>query len=171
MALLVSDPPRSGSSGPGGFHYPPSTLPQYGVSRRFSICRPQTAREQDQRECPRRSLRCVLVLIDTTTGKDAGVAIPAECGNLSNGGLYAIVPMGYGVAIGRRYTFQLAVGECGPESASRQLLSQQGEVIRAELLIEENGYADHVGIGVRLSGPCAGLVPMSVPVGHDVLGV
>jgi len=91
---------------------------------------------------------------------DTQVAIPAECTNIGNGGLYATVPIGYGVAIGQRYTFQLTIGERGPEPGSRQLVSQQGEIVRVELMLGEDGYADRIGIGVRLTGPRAGLIPM-----------
>lgn len=95
-------------------------------------------------------------------GEGAGkpIGIPAECSNISQGGLYGVVPIGYGVAIGQRYKFQLTIGERGPEPGSRQVVSQQGEVVRAELLLGEDGYGDRVGIGVRLFGPRTGLVPM-----------
>lgn len=99
-----------------------------------------------------------MLLIASTAGQDARVAIPAECRNLSDSGLYAIVPMGYGVAIGRRYIFELAAGESGMKPGSRQLVSQQGEVTRAELLFGENWHADHIGIGVRMTGSCSGLL-------------
>ena len=121
----------------------------------------QATWEKERRQWPRRSLRCALTLIDNTgEPKSDPVVISAECSDVSNGGLYGIVPIGYGVAIGQRYTFQLTIGERGPEPGSRQVVSQQGEIVRAELLLGESGYGDRVGVGVRLFGPRSGLVPM-----------
>lgn len=118
-------------------------------------------RESEKRQAPRRSLSCSLSLIGGPRGSRAApVTVPADCCNISSGGLYAIVTIGYGVAIGQRYTFQLTVGERGPEPGTRQIVSQQGEVMRAELLLGEDGYGDRIGIGVRLFGPRAGMVPM-----------
>ena len=118
-------------------------------------------RDEEKRQWPRRSLRCALKLINLTRGQvTEPTAVPAECSNISNGGLYAVVPIGYGVAIGQRYNFQLSVGERGPEPGARQMVSQQGEIMRAELLLGEDGYGDRVGVGVRLFGPRSGLVPM-----------
>jgi len=125
------------------------------------------ARESEKRRLPRRSLQCELTMVNSIgVGGDGGkpAAIPAECSNISQGGLYAVVPIGYGVAIGQRYRFELTVGERGPEPGSRQVVSQQGEIVRAELLLGEDGYGDRVGIGVRLHGPRTGLVPMPMTV-------
>jgi len=135
-------------------------LPGATISSGLDFCWRPVAREKEAREYPRRALRCRVTLFDSTATKEAGAVIPAECSNFSNGGLYAVVPMGYGVAIGRRYTFELAIDEPGPEPDHRQVFSRQGEITRAELLFGKNGYADHVGIGVRLFGPCSGLVPV-----------
>ena len=87
-------------------------------------------------------------------------AIEAECINIGDGGLFAILPINVPVAIGQRYTFRLNIGERGPEPGSRQRVSQQGEIIRLELLLGQTGYADRIGIGVRLFGPRCGIVPM-----------
>jgi hypothetical protein len=119
----------------------------------------QATRESEKRRFPRRSLQCTLTMLDRV-GAGQPMGIPAECSNISQGGLYAVVPIGYGVAIGQRYKFQLTIGERGPEPGSRQTVSQQGEIVRAELLLGEDGYGDRVGIGVRLFGPRTGLVPM-----------
>jgi len=126
---------------------------------RFIAAGQQTGRAQENRQCSRRSLHCAVALVDHAGEKDERVVISAECTNVCNGGVFAIVPMGYGVAIGQRYTFQLAVRERGPEAGSPQIVSQPGEIVRVELLLGEDGYADQLGIGVRLFGPRTGLLP------------
>jgi len=133
-----------------------STSPKYWIGR-WQV----PLRNEEKRQCPRRTLRCSLALSDNAIdGKGEPRTVPAECLNISTSGLYGIVPIGYGVAIGQRYTFRLTIGERGPEPGSRQVVSQQGEIVRAELLLGEDGYGDRVGIGVRLFGPRTGLVPM-----------
>ena len=62
--------------------------------------------------------------------------------------------------MGQRYTFQLAIPERGPEPGSRQVVSQQGVIVRTELLINPKGEGDRVGIGVQLIGQRAGVIPM-----------
>ena len=141
---------------------PPPLRSRKAEAASNSMMRWQRAgREKEKRQWPRRSLRCPLTLIDNAgEPKSNAVVISAECSDVGNGGLYGIVPIGYGVAIGQRYTFELTIGERGPEPGSRQVVSQQGEIVRAELLLGEDGYGDRVGVGVRLFGPRSGLVPM-----------
>ncbi len=141
----------------------PARLPRSQTSSTVVIRWQRATTGTEKRQWPRRSLRCALVLNSSVVEPQAKlVTVPAECSDISNGGLCAIVPLGYGVAIGQRYTFQLTIGERGPEPGSLQTVSQQGEIVRAELLLGEDGYADRVGIGVRLFGPRSGLVPMPV---------
>lgn len=159
MAVSTSSPTRAVGSAPS--FAPLAGLPRPKSPSNFMARWAPPPREQEKRQCRRRSLRCKVVLIDGgTEDKDNPVVIPAECLNVGDGGLYAMVRMGYGVAIGKRYTFRLTIGERGPEPDSGQVVSQRGEVVRAELLLGEDGYADRVGIGVRLFGPRSGLVPM-----------
>jgi len=102
-----------------------------------------------------------MTLVDHSPGNDVQAhSVPADCLNVSDVGLYGIVPIGYGVAMGQRYTFQLAIGERGPEPGSRQVISQQGVIVRTELLINPRGEADLVGVGVQLTGRRAGVIPM-----------
>lgn len=115
-------------------------------------------REQERRFHPRRPLSCAATLVDH--GNESSSLIPAECANIGHGGLYASVPIGHGVAIGKRYTFELQIGETGPEPGSRHTVSQRGEIVRAELMLGEGGYADRVGVGVRFCGPRSGDVPL-----------
>ena len=119
-------------------------------------------RAEEKRQCPRRSLHCRASLVNEAGTKDDVIIISAECTNVSSNGLFAILPMGYGLAIGQRRTFRLAVRECGPETGSENIVSQDGEIVRVELLLGEDGHSDQIGIGVRLFGPRAGLLPTSV---------
>ena len=117
--------------------------------------------DEENRQCRRRGLRCKMALIDDTGGPDAQPqSIPGDCFNISNTGLYGIIPIGFGVGIGQRYTFQLTVGEPGPEPGSFQVVTQQGLVVRSELLMSSDGQTDRTGIGVQLVGQRSGLIPM-----------
>jgi len=100
-------------------------------------------------------LSCPEDISDTQPARIVGDAV-----EFGDGGLYGVVPIGYGVAIGQRYTFQLSISERGPEPGSGQMITQQGVVVRTELLINADGEGDRVGIGVRLFGQRCGLVPM-----------
>jgi len=116
---------------------------------------------EEKRQCHRRDLRCKMTLINHSPGEDVQAhPVPADCLNVSDGGLYGVVPIGYGVAMGQRYTFQLAIPERGPEPGSDQVISQQGVIVRAELLINPKGEGDRIGIGVQLLGCRAGVIPM-----------
>ena len=86
------------------------------------------------------------------------MTIPGQCFNISQGGLYAIVPGGYQVATGQSYNFEMAVAECGPEPGTQQVVSQRGRIVRMDLLLGASG--NQLGIGVRLVGPRHGMVPM-----------
>ncbi len=128
--------------------------PGYESAWRASLAR------DDRRQIGRRSLCCQLILIDDVAdGRPDPQAIPAECLNVSDGGLYGIVPIGFGVARGQRYTFRLLTNERGPEPGS-QVVSQQGVIIRTELLVGADGTGDRVGVAVRLCGQRRGVVPM-----------
>jgi hypothetical protein len=117
--------------------------------------------DEEKRQCNRRGLRCKISLIDHSPGDDVQAhPVPADCLNVSDSGLYGVVSLGYGVAMGQRYTFQLAIPERGPEPGSRQVVSQQGLIVRTELLINSKGEGDRVGIGVQLIGQRAGVIPM-----------
>jgi hypothetical protein len=115
--------------------------------------------QDDRRQCFRRPLHCAMLLIEGD-GRDERDTVPGECLNVSDGGLYGTVPLGYGVAIGQRYTFRLVVGERGPEPGATQLVSQQGVVLRTELLVGRGDAPDRLGIAVRLTGHRSGMIPM-----------
>lgn len=119
-------------------------------------------RDVEKRQCARRPLRCPLLLIDELMDSEDGHVqeIPAECMNISDSGLFGVVPIGYGVAAHQRYTFKLTIGECGPEPGQHQIVTQPGHILRAELLLGDSGEVDRIGIAVRLYGHRHGMVPM-----------
>lgn len=114
----------------------------------------------DRRACSRRSLRCLMQMIDVSLDPVAqeSRAIPAECLNISDWGLYGTVKIGYGAAIGQRYIFRLRFKGLGPEPGAIRLVSQEGIIMRTELLLGKDG--DRVGMSVRLCGHRSGMVPM-----------
>ncbi len=110
----------------------------------------------EKRQCPRRSLHCSVQMIPLATDQQPhpADAITAECWNISEGGLYATVPIGYGMAVGQRYVFRLRTRELGPDG--QQVVLRQGVVLRTELQLSSDG--DQVGVGVRFCGHRSGVL-------------
>jgi hypothetical protein len=126
-----------------------------GFLRRWEVA----TRDREKRQGRRRSLHCPVLLTGDEDGRKEK-QIQAQCINIGDSGLFAVVPASANVAIGQRYTFRLDIGERGPEPGCHQSVAQQGEIIRLELLLGEDGYADRIGVAVRLCGPRCGIVPM-----------
>lgn len=123
--------------------------------------RMHTAGPDERRQCYRRELCCDLQLIDNVMSDPMTARIvPGRCLDVSDAGLYATVPLGHGVTIGQRYTFRIMVPERGPEPGATQVVSQQGVIVRTELLVGCEGIEDRLGVGVRLTGHRSGVVPM-----------
>lgn len=116
--------------------------------------------KDDRRQGLRRTLRCRMALVENPHAGDDGATVPGECLNIGHGGLYGTVALGYGVAMGQRYTFRLHIPERGPEPGAIQTVTQQGLIVRTELLMGESGENDRIGIAVRFTGHRTGLVPM-----------
>jgi hypothetical protein len=119
-----------------------------------------TIDDSEKRLSERHSYNNKVFMLNGTSDDGTPKPIPAECTNISDSGLYAIVPFGYGVALKQHYYFQLTINKPGPEQGSWNLVSQRGEIMRVELLFGEDGHADHIGIGVRLFGPRTGTLPI-----------
>jgi len=152
---------RPGIREPGGhiYHRPSDRFPVASNSGTFLRRWEIATGEKEKRQGRRRTLRCSVQLFNDA--EDNGQPpLTAECLNIGDGGLFAVLPSNVGVAIGQRYTFRLIIGERGPEPGHRQCVTQKGEIIRLELLLGQEGYADRIGIGVRLFGPRSGIVPM-----------
>lgn len=115
----------------------------------------------DYRQYRRRPLRCSMLLIESGDQEsDQVAAIPGECFNVSEGGLYGTVPTSYGPRLGQRYVFRLTVHERGPEPGSTQIVSQEGVVVRTEFLLDADGTGSRTGVAVRLSGHRSGVIAM-----------
>jgi hypothetical protein len=157
--MATSVQTREGGLTPAFGSYPLETLAPAGYSSPYFTWR-QGDRD-DGRQCPRRNLRCKMYLVDDAMEQTADPAmIAGECLNVGDGGLYGTVPVGYGVAMGQRYTFRLLVDERGPEPGAVQMVAQRGMVVRTELLIGRDGHGDRLGIGVKLTGHRSGVIPM-----------
>ncbi len=129
--------------------------------RAYLIQKVRFSPDDEKRQCRRRGLRCKMVLIDDTGGADTQPrVIPGDCFNVSDTGLYGIVPIGFGITLGQRFTFELTIGERGPEPGSHQIVTQQGVVVRSQLLVGPDGQTDRLGIGAQLVGPRSGVIPM-----------
>lgn len=164
MPAVKQSPQRS-----SGYTLPPFSTDtgfpdlQNAAARRACLMQwVRTAPDDEKRQGRRRSLRCQMTLLSCP--EDINDTQPArivgEVVEFGDGGLYGVVPIGFGVANGQRYTFELSISERGPEPGCGQVITQQGVVVRTELLINANGEGDRVGIGVKLFGQRCGLVPM-----------
>ena len=150
MTTVISNSPyKVNGSGDNSIFRPGSSNLFSANSSAFS--RFKTIEEEEKRSCRRWGCGYSAALIKKSEN-DLDTVIPAKCVNISNDGLYAIVPMGYGVAIRQRYTFQLTLRERCSENISDKFVCQEGEIARAELLFGDDGFADHIGIGVRFFG-------------------
>jgi hypothetical protein len=159
MALSTGASVESWRTGESTYRPPAGGLSLSGSASNFLRRWDMATRDREKRQRRRRSLHCPVQLVDDPGVGETKVT-EAECINIGDGGLFAIVSGTASVSLGQRFTFRLNIGERGPEPGCRQYVSQQGEVIRLELLMGEKGYADRIGIGVRLFGPRCGIVPM-----------
>ena len=104
---------------------------------------------EERRRWPRSALP-----VTTTLRSMAGVQIPAlHTDNLSEGGLRATVPIGFGVAVGQRYEVLLYAG--GASGAAEALVGDghYGTVVRTEIMLGTEGADDRVGVGLRFDTP------------------
>jgi hypothetical protein len=110
----------------------------------------------EKRACGRRELHCPVQLIPLASDQNPhpADAISGECLNISEGGLYGTIPIGYGMAVGQRYICRLRTRELGPDG--QQVVLRQGVVVRTELLLSDDGH--QVGIAVRFCGRRGGFL-------------
>ena len=98
---------------------------------------------EESRISPRRTLQCAVIMTDTAWYEaENPLPVRGECLNVSDHGLYAVVPNGFGLAIGQQYLLQLLSPD--PETDSEPRL---GTIVRTERLLRDG--ADHLGIGIR----------------------
>lgn len=98
----------------------------------------------ENRHCPRHSVRHEVLITDPDWWETENpLPLRGECLNLSDDGLYVVVPWGYGLSIGQRYLFHL-------RTLDGEEICRFGTIVRTEVL---RGHAqDRMGIGVKLAG-------------------
>ncbi|GMV95926.1 MAG: hypothetical protein AMXMBFR83_02950 [Phycisphaerae bacterium] len=102
---------------------------------------------EERRSSPRQAISCEVLMTDPTWCETENpLPVRGACLDVSEDGLHAVLPDGYGLAVGQRYVFRLRPFEGEPESVP--LL---GTIVRAEPLVRDG--SDAVAIGVRLLGP------------------
>jgi hypothetical protein len=151
--ITVHDRPRS--------RRPVFTRPADSISDMFVL------REHEKRQSLRRCIHCRIEFIPhpenepypTDIAPNAQPLI-GRCCNISDTGMYGIVPARYGVAVGQNFLFRFHIGECGPEPGLGRPVSQHGRILRAELFSAADGAMSEVGIAVLLYGHREGVVPM-----------
>jgi len=103
----------------------------------------------DQRDYARRKLQCELWLID------AGAAAVFRCKteDISDAGLLARAPVGYGIAVGQRYELRIAPDLTTPVKTAHMAPSLgYGTVTRTKLHVGDGGE-DVVRFAVRFDVP------------------
>lgn len=123
-------------------------------------------REHEKRQCIRRCMRCRIELFPHPDNEPYPTeillnALPlvGRCCNISDMGMYGVVPARYGVAVGQNFLFRFHIAECGPEPESGRIVTQHGRILRAELF-GISGKAGEVGIAALLYGHREGVIPM-----------
>jgi hypothetical protein len=133
----------------------PAPFPAPELPREFDRERPSSfftewatgVTPDESRQRPRRSVQCEVLMTEPGWWETENpLPIRGECRNLSQDGLYAVVPVGYGLAVGQRYLFHLR----WPDGRDDPV-SQQGTIVRTQVLLGQGD--DQIGIGVRLNGP------------------
>lgn len=99
------------------------------------------------RRAPRRTVDLEVLMTDPGWWETENpLPVRGECRNLSEGGLYMVAPIGYGLAVGQRYLFHVGATDGGGQHESRH-----GTIVRSEVLLGEDD--DRLGLGVRFDGP------------------
>ncbi len=115
---------------------------------------PGRADKRDKREYNRRSVRCDLWLIDAASQS----VLRCKTNDISDAGLRAVAPIGFGLAVGQRYEVRIAASNVGGAmSAHLATPLGYGTVIRTEIKTGDD-KPDRVGCAVRFD------VPQLIPV-------
>lgn len=115
---------------------------------------PGQADQRDQREYARRRIACDVWLIDTASQS----VLRCQSDDLSDAGLHATAPIGFGLAVGQRFEVRIAAPQkIGAMSAHLATSLGYGTVIRTEIKTNDD-LSDRVGCAVRFD------VPQLVPV-------
>ncbi len=111
----------------------------------------------DQRDYSRQQLRCDLWL----TEMESQTILRCRTDNVSDAGLHATAPIGFGLAVGQRYEARMAAGEPDLAPAGKHGPKSLGyaTVIRTEMHVGD-GMPDRIGFAMRFDVPQ--LIPRSL---------
>lgn len=139
---MPAHPPTPIPVGPAHLSVPP-LFDRWGISSR-------RAARLDNRDYDRKSARCDLWLIDLSSQS----ILRCRTNNVSDAGLHAVAPVGFGLAVGQRYEVRLAPPNTTPRPLSEQWAKSLGyaTVIRTEIHVADDN-SDHVGFAVRFDVP------------------
>jgi hypothetical protein len=108
----------------------------------------------NKRTYSRRKIQCELFLIDRNTD----TVLRCRTEDISDAGVYATAPIGYGLAVGQRYELRIACVN-GSHAASAELIPSLGFATVTRLEIEvQRGDAHRVGFSMKFD------VPQLIPV-------
>ena len=110
--------------------------------------------KKNLRAYARRRIRCELFLIDRNTDS----VLRCRTDDISDAGLYATAPIGYGLAIGQRYELRIAPND-GARSSSAEMVPSLGFATVTRLEIDvQRGDSHRVGFAMKFD------VPQLIPV-------
>lgn len=104
----------------------------------------------DQRDYTRRDIACDLWLIDVGTQS----TVRCKVNNVSDAGLFASAPIGFGLAVGQRFEARLANTSAGALLSSQQISKSlgYGTVIRTEMQVHGEDD-DRINFALRFDVP------------------
>jgi hypothetical protein len=107
-------------------------------------------RRLEKRDYDRKYTQCDLWLIDLSSQS----ILRCKTNNVSDAGLHAFAPVGFGLAVGQRYEIRLAPPNSTPRPLSDHWAKSLGyaTVIRTEIHVGDE-KPDHVGFAVRFDVP------------------
>lgn len=104
---------------------------------------------QKRRSYSRRKIQCELFLIDRNTD----TVLRCRTEDVSDAGLYATAPIGYGIGIGQRYELRIASGDAARASSAEMIPSLGfATVTRLEIDVQR-GDSHRVGFSMKFDVP------------------
>lgn len=139
---MLADPPTPIPVGSPHLKEPP-------LFDRWGISTSRTHR-LDHRDYDRKQVQCDLWLIEPSSQS----ILRCKTNNVSDAGLHAHAPVGFGLAVGQRYEIRLAPPNTTPRPLSDQWAKSLGyaTVVRTEIHVGDE-RPDHVGFAVRFDVP------------------
>ncbi len=140
---MLADLPTPIPVGPAHLTDPP-LFDRWGISTRRGD-------RFDKRDYDRKHAQCDLWLIDVSSQS----ILRCKTNNVSDAGLHAVAPVGFGLAVGQRYEVRLAPPNTTPRPLSEQWAKSLGyaTVVRTEIRVDDEKPDHHVGFAVRFDVP------------------